>query len=407
MNSQSPSLRQSSRLLRQLLLIAWLGSSLLVGAALLLLNVRDHQQSLMQEGTLAAHLISAALRTPLNGKQRQRLVEAYGQTSRLHQMEGMNVLLVVDRSGQIVFSSRPTWQSLRIEDPLFDQIEGDDHDFYAVVDCFRRDRSDCMELSSHDWHLHLGGFTVIREVSIPAMDLGLPRQNFLVLVNFDAGMLSSDVIQDLPAIILLAVFISGLLCSGLWFAISGKLLPRLLEASQTDSLTQLMSRTAFMELAMDLLAEAEERNGDVSFAILDLDHFKHINDTYGHGCGDAALALVGSLLLTVTRSEDLVCRFGGEEFAILLSTGRGGGHKALERLRLQLEMNHLFYEGHRIPLTASIGAAASSECGYNIDFLYNAADKALYAAKRGGRNRVAWNSGELVSRLPAGARAGR
>lgn len=407
MNSLSASLRQSSRLFRHLLLITWLGSSLLIGGALLLLNVRDHQQSLMHEGTLAAHLISAVLRTPLNGKQRQRLVEAYGQTSRLHQMEGMNVLLVVDRSGRIVFSSRPTWQSLRIDDPLFDQIEGNDHDFYAVVDCFRRDRSDCMELSSHDWHLHLGGFTVIREVSIPAMDLGLPRENFLVLVNFDAGMLSGDVIQDFPAIILLAVFISGLLCIGLWFAISRKLLPRLLEASQTDSLTQLMSRTAFMELAMHLLAEAEECNGDLSFAILDLDHFKHINDTYGHGCGDAALASVGSLLLTVTRPDDLVCRFGGEEFAMLLSTGRSGGHKALERLRLQLEMNHLSYDGRRIPLTASIGAAACSECGYNIDFLYNAADQALYAAKRGGRNRIAWNSGEPVSRLPAGARAGR
>ena len=153
---------------------------------------------------------------------------------------------------------------------------------------------------------------------------------------------------------------------------------------------------------MDMLAEAEERKGDLSFAIVDLDHFKRINDTYGHGCGDAALASVGALLLTVTRPEDLVCRFGGEEFAMLICAPREGGTKVLERLRLQLEMNHLLYNGHRIPLTASIGAAASSECGYNIDFLYNAADKALYEAKRGGRNRIAWNSGELVSRLQIG-----
>ena len=132
------------------------------------------------------------------------------------------------------------------------------------------------------------------------------RQSFLVLVNFDAGMLIGDVIQDLPGIALLAGLVSGLLCAGLWFAISDRLLPRLLEASQTDALTQLMSRTAFMELAMDMLAEAEERKGDLSFAIVDLDHFKRINDTYGHGCGDAALASVGALLLTVTRPEDLV-----------------------------------------------------------------------------------------------------
>ncbi len=405
MSSLPAALHQCSRCLRQLLLLTWLGGGLLVGGALVLLNLRDHQQGLMQEGTLAAHVVSAALRTPLTSKQRQRLVEAYGQMSRLQPMGGVNVLLVVDRSGQIVFSSRPTWQSLRIDDPLFDQVEENDRDFHAVVECFRRDRSDCIQLSSHDWHLHLGGFTAIREISIPAMDLGLPRQSFLVLVNFDGSMLIGDVLQDLPGIALVAASISGLICSSLWFAMCGRLIPRLLEASQTDALTQLMSRTAFMNLAMDLLAEAEERKGDLIFAILDLDHFKHINDTYGHGCGDAALASVGSLLLTVIKAEDLVCRFGGEEFAMLLNTSRTGGEKALERLRLQLEMNHLSHDGRRIPLTASIGAAASSECGYNIDFLYNAADKALYAAKQGGRNRIAWNSGELVSRLPAAATA--
>jgi diguanylate cyclase (GGDEF)-like protein len=286
-------------------------------------------------------------------------------------------------------------------------MQGNDRDFVRVVECFRRNRSDCMEMTSQDWHVHLGGFSVIRDLTMPAMDLGLPRQTFLVLINFDAGMLMGDVIQDLPGIAVLAILISGLLTSGLWAAMAGRLLPRLLEASQTDALTQLMSRTAFMELAMDLLAEAEERKGEWIFAILDLDHFKRINDTYGHGCGDAALASVGSLLLTVTRPDDLVCRFGGEEFALLLSAPRMGGSKVLERLRLQLEMNHLIYNGHRIPLTASIGAAASAECGYNLDFLYNAADKALYEAKRSGRNRIAWNSGELVSRLPQSAIAMR
>lgn len=407
MTSLPTTLRHSSRFLRQLLLFTWLGSTLLVGTALTLVNIRDHQESIVREAALAAHLVASTLRTPLSDPQRQQLMQAYGQTSRIHSMDGMNVLLVIDHSGRIVFTSRPTWRMLSIEDPLFDRMEGDDPDFRTVVDCFRRNRSDCMELRSEDWHLHLGGFTVVRNVSIPATDLGLPRQTFLVLVNLDAGMLISDVIQDLPGIALLAVVISGLLCSGLWFSLSTRLLPQLLEASQTDTLTQLMSRTAFMELAMDQLAEAEERKGDLIFAILDLDHFKSINDTYGHGCGDAALASVGSLLLTVTRPEDLVCRFGGEEFAMLLSTPRATGNKVLERLRMQLEMNHLHYLGHRIPLSASIGAAASAECGYNLDFLYNAADKALYTAKRGGRNRIAWNSGELVSRLPLSATGNR
>lgn len=405
MTSVPNSLRQSSHFLRQLLLSTWLGSTLLVGGALTLLNLRDHQESLVREASLAAHLVLATQRATLSDQQRQQLLQAYGQTSRVQSMEGMNVLLVLDNSGRIVFTSRPTWRLLRIDDALFDRMEADDPDFRAVVSCFRRHKSDCMELRSEDWHLHLGGFTVIRNVSTPAADLGLPRQTFLVLVNLDGGMLIGDVIQDLPGIALLAAVISGLLCSGLWFGLSTRLLPQLLETSQKDTLTQLMSRTAFMELAMDLLAEAEERKGDLIFAILDLDHFKRINDTYGHGCGDAALASVGSLLLTVTRPDDLVCRFGGEEFAMLLFAPREAGNKVLERLRMQLEMNHLHYHGHRIPLSVSIGAAASGECGYNLDFLYNAADKALYAAKRGGRNRIAWNSGELVSRLPLSATA--
>jgi diguanylate cyclase (GGDEF)-like protein len=62
-------------------------------------------------------------------------------------------------------------------------------------------------------------------------------------------------------------------------------------------------------------------------------------------------------------------------------------------------MNRLRYNGHNIPLTVSIGAAATAQCGYNVDFLYNSADKALYTAKRRGRNRLEWNDGELVSRL--------
>lgn len=394
------SLRQSTRVLLRSLFTYWLGANLLLSAALTLLDILAQQQQIVGEGEQAAHVIAASLQTPISILERQQLLEAYGQSTRLHRIEGINVILVLDRFGRIVASSRPTWRSLRISDPLFDQMAGDDADFRAVVHCFRQNRTDCLQLSSSDWHLHLNSDTVIRAVSMPAMDLGLPRQPFLVMVNFDSGVLIGDVLQDLPLLLAISALISTLLVLALWFMLSGSLLPQLLEASQTDALTQLMNRTSFMELAMDLLAEAEERNGDLVFAILDIDHFKRINDTYGHGCGDAALASVGSLLLTVTRPEDLVCRFGGEEFAMLLAAPRDAGAKALERLRLQLEMNRLLFNGQRIPLTVSIGAAATSQCGYNIDFLYNAADKALYAAKRAGRNRLEWNAGDLVSRLP-------
>lgn len=394
-------LRQSTRSLRQMLISYWLGSSLLLGIALTCLDIWDQRQQIVREGDQATHMVVSTLRSSLSEMEIQRVLESYDQSNRQQRFDRVNLLLVLDRNGQIAYTSRPTWRTLMITDPLMDQIAGDDPDFRAVVACFRHNSGDCMQLRSDDWHVHFSGQSVVRPVWIPAKDLGLPREPLLVLVNFDAGMVISDLLQDLPAMFLLATLIALLLTVVLWYVISGRLLPQLIEAGQVDALTQLINRTTFMEMAMELLAEAEERRGDLVFAILDIDHFKRINDSYGHGCGDAALSSVGSLLLTVTRPEDLVCRFGGEEFALLLSVPRETGDKVLERLRLQLAMNRLSYQGHRIPLTASIGAAATSDCGYNLDFLYNAADKALYAAKRAGRNRLEWNSGNLISRLPS------
>ncbi|MFM7086169.1 MAG: diguanylate cyclase [Cyanobium sp.] len=396
-------LKGSSRLLRDLLLAHWLGSTLLLTAILATIDLFDHRWQVQREVDLAAHIVESVLRTPMPDINRQQLLEAYDQSTRVHQADVVNVLMVLDRSGRILYSSRPTWRSLNIDDPLFSQMGNDDPAFATMLRCFRSSDADddCTSGNHSRWQLHLSGYTDVRAVSLPGNDLGLPRRSFLVVVNFDTGMLIADFLQDLPPLLLLSALLSLLLCIVLWLLISTRLLPQVVETSQTDSLTNLMNRTSFMELAMDVLAEAEERQADLVFAILDIDHFKRINDTYGHGCGDAALASVGSLLLTVTRPEDLVCRFGGEEFAMLLSTGRQSGTKVLERLRLQLEMNRVSYRGHKLPITVSIGAAATHECGFNLDFLYNSADKALYAAKHGGRNRLEWNSGKLLSsRLP-------
>lgn len=395
--------RHSSGFVRRYLLGCWLVSSILLSFFLALYDIWEHHRHIVREGEQTAHVVSASLRTRLTNQQRQQLLVAYGHTNRMVRFDRMNWLLVVDGTGRIAYTSRPAWRSLRIIDSTFETITSDDANFRAVVQCLRERATDCMELRSGNWPIRLSGFTLVRPVSQPPMDLGLPRQNFLVLVNFDSGMLVGDFLQDLPILMLWVLLVSSLLLLALWYGTTRGLMPEFLEASNKDSLTQLINRTSFMEQAMDVLAEAEERQTEFIFAILDLDHFKRINDTYGHGCGDAALASVGRLLLTVTRPDDLVCRFGGEEFALLLSMSRSEGSKALERLRLQLEMNCLHYNGYKVPLTASLGAAATKQCGYSIDFLYNSADKALYAAKHAGRNRVEWNAGEITSRLPSSA----
>jgi diguanylate cyclase (GGDEF)-like protein len=308
-------------------------------------------------------------------------------------------MLVIDRNGRVAYTSRPNWVNLSITDSLVSQSETNDADFQAVVNCFRNGQDNCVLLESNDFQFRSSSFTVVRPIEMPRQDLGLGPERMLLLVNYDPGVVLVEFSQDLIAFVLIGASTAALLTLIVWLLLSHRLLPRLMEASHTDGLTQLMNRNLFMEQAKELLAEAEERRGDLVFAILDLDHFKRINDTFGHSCGDEALVHVGEILRTVTRPNDLVCRFGGEEFALLIQGSREAASKALERLRLQLEMSRLNFAGHHLTLHTSVGAAATADCGYNIDYLYTTADKALYSAKQGGRNRVAWSDGRMLSRL--------
>jgi diguanylate cyclase (GGDEF)-like protein len=301
--------------------------------------------------------------------------------------------------GQIVYGSRPSWRQLLITDPLLNQLETDDTAFREVVSCFRLHHENCMNLRSLDVWPRLSRFTVVRDVYKPAVDLGMSRQRYLTIVNYDSGILGPSALVALFLCFLFSLLLSGCLGLFLWILLSAYVVPRLAELAQTDSLTQLMSRGMFMDLAKDTLAEAEERQADLVFAILDIDYFKRINDTYGHGCGDAALRHVAEIFRAVLRSEDLLCRLGGEEFAMLISLPREHAARALERLRMQLEMSRLHHQGRRLTIQASIGAVATGDCGYNLDYLYSSADQALYSAKRAGRNRIAWSEGRIFSRL--------
>jgi diguanylate cyclase (GGDEF)-like protein len=392
-------IKESTSFVRGALFSFALGSSLLIAAVLGGLDLVERHREVIQEGEEASLLVEALLRSPMEDGSRQAVLEAYGQGNEDHRLVGMNMLLVVNAEGRIVYTTRPTWRGLRIDDPLTSRVETDDLDFAAVTDCFRRRQDDCMVLRSSDLRLRLGSFTVVRPVQQPPRDLGLPRQPFLVVANFDSGVVLMDFTQDLLVVLLISVLLGVLLTVGLWLFLSSRLLPRLSEVAQTDGLTRLMNRTLFMELAITQLADAEERGAEIVFAILDIDHFKRINDTYGHDCGDVALVTVGSVLATVLRPEDMVCRFGGEEFALLLAADKAASRKILERLRLQLEMSRVGHEGYQVPITASLGAASSADCGYNLDYLYTSADKALYAAKNGGRNRIEWTDSQSTTRL--------
>ena len=157
-----------------------------------------------------------------------------------------------------------------------------------------------------------------------------------------------------------------------------------------DYLTGLPNRRHFLELAELELARTL-RNG-IPFAalMLDIDHFKKINDTYGHKIGDAVLHKLGQVCRIVLRDIDVIGRWGGEEFAVLLP-GSDGKHalEVAERLRQSVADTRLPLErGLPLQVTVSIGVASLSRRDANIDTLLNDADQALYAAKRAGRNKV-------------------
>ncbi|HKP60738.1 MAG TPA: diguanylate cyclase [Polyangiales bacterium] len=157
----------------------------------------------------------------------------------------------------------------------------------------------------------------------------------------------------------------------------------------TDMLTGLLNRRAFLEWATRELRRADRYNDPLSCIILDVDHFKQINDRHGHASGDAVLAFVGGMLPKAVRSCDVVARWGGEEFVLALpSTPLQGALLVAERARRDLEAATVqTAKGTPIPVTASFGVAQLIS-GESIDHLVDRADRAMYAAKSGGRNRV-------------------
>lgn len=161
--------------------------------------------------------------------------------------------------------------------------------------------------------------------------------------------------------------------------------------AMTDVLTGVPNRRAFIERCQFL----NDEGGARSVAILDIDHFKRVNDTFGHAAGDAVIKHLAESLARSIRSDDMVARLGGEEFALILnSESKDKAHQRLEALRQEIEQSQVTFDGEQIGYTISIGAlfiaddeSASSDLEQAV---LDHADKALYEAKKSGRNRVVW-----------------
>lgn len=157
----------------------------------------------------------------------------------------------------------------------------------------------------------------------------------------------------------------------------------------TDALTGLLNRRAFLESTGREIARTRRYNDKLSVILLDVDHFKHINDRRGHAAGDIVLTEVGTMLNKALRTCDIVARWGGEEFVLVLpSTSLEGAEQVAERIREMLETSKIHdANGDHIPVTASFGVAAYAG-NETLEQVVDRADRAMYLAKSGGRNRV-------------------
>ena len=164
---------------------------------------------------------------------------------------------------------------------------------------------------------------------------------------------------------------------------------RLEEMATTDGLTGCLNKRAFLEALDNKLRAAERFNRRLSLIVTDIDHFKNVNDTYGHATGDVVIKELGEILRRVKRETDVVARFGGEEFCVLCEeTDTEGAILLAERVRQELGATVFQTELGKLAVTCSLGVATFPLDAGTTGELFEAADKALYAAKHSGRNAV-------------------
>jgi diguanylate cyclase (GGDEF)-like protein len=170
---------------------------------------------------------------------------------------------------------------------------------------------------------------------------------------------------------------------------NARMLKRLEEMATTDGLTGLLNKRTLTELAVQKVKSADRFGKQLSVLVCDIDHFKRVNDTYGHDVGDVVIKGLADVLRRVKRDTDAVGRFGGEEFVVVCEeTDEQGAALLAERIRQELCASAFKTELGMLSVTCSVGVASFPAAGRTWEAMFKATDEALYASKRGGRNRV-------------------
>jgi len=228
-------------------------------------------------------------------------------------------------------------------------------------------------------HLTYGEKVAISGIIVSALLLAAALFIHLFELNIFIYQTSLMIVQGITALFFLGAFQTLLLSdiSELHY-----------QNSITDQLTGLYNRRFFIEQANKILKSAQRHDFPITLIMCDIDHFKKINDQYGHATGDKVLQKFTQLLTSIVRETDILSRYGGEEFAILLPQTSVKGAKILaERMRKETQKMTIIAEQKKIKFTASFGISAVNEYD-NFDESLKASDNALYKAKELGRNQI-------------------
>lgn len=312
--------------------------------------------------------------------------------------DGINYILVVDGAGRIALSSRRAWDGLSVLDPLLSRTESRDVVFNQIRDCFVsiaapsiRDLS-CFRNYSGLYLPSAESYTIGLPFQPSFGDRSTSSRPYLVLINFDPSIASNQLGLELFFYVVISILYVTVVLGLLAVLLYRSLLPSVKAFAEVDDLTGLMNRRSCMDLGIRLLAQGEKDKLPYILAILDLDNFKAINDTYGHQCGDFVLREVSLALSRSLHGTDLLARLGGEEFIVMAQCSSAHALLVMERLRNEVELLKPRWEERSLNVTLSIGLTSTEQLGYNLNHLYAHADAALYRAKDQGRNRICWSS---------------
>jgi diguanylate cyclase (GGDEF)-like protein len=246
---------------------------------------------------------------------------------------------------------------------------------------------DVKGISKHGWR-QLAAWTGFGTLGCVAVSAAI---NFMVFVRMGGESLHLSMVSATIIPVILAVPLFSYLTLKLReLAVANR---KLEDAATTDRLTMCLNRTAFaamVEARMGRDGRAACSRG--SFLVIDADHFKAINDRYGHDQGDEALQLISAAIKSALRSDDLFGRLGGEEFGVFLpGTSETDAVGVAERIRAKIKATSFRPDGNEHVLTVSVGGAAFSPLPGFAE-MFKIADRSLYEAKHGGRDRVAFMS---------------